>query len=248
MLKQERQRIILDETRKVGSSTLQALSECLSVSEDTVRRDIKELDALGLLRAVRGGALMVSHVPHHYRDREHTDLAQKRAIARKALSLVKNDLVYFFDGGTSVLELANVLPSDLRATIITNSFPVANTIEDHPKVELVFLGGRLYKSAFTTYGNDTMTSIKRFNADIYFFGVRSITPEQLSCKNLEDAEIKRQMMNHSTEIVGLCTLDKLNSISNYRIAETSQLHTLITEEEPTTPLLEPYRNLGIETR
>ncbi|TDQ77310.1 DeoR family transcriptional regulator [Sphingobacterium yanglingense] len=246
MLKEERHNIILEETSSNGSSSFQLLCKKLAVSEDTIRRDIRELDSRGLLKAVRGGAVSVSRIPHHYREREHTDIEQKKVIAKKALTLIKNKQVLFFDGGTSVLELAKILPVDLNVTIITNSFPVANALEDHPLAEVIFLGGRLNKMSFATFGHETLKGISKFKVDIYFFGICSISPDSLSCKDLEDAELKLAMMQHSVKTVGLCTFDKLNSESTYFITETKELDILITEKDDPSLHTKPFTKLGIE--
>ncbi|MGJ1285501.1 DeoR/GlpR family DNA-binding transcription regulator [Sphingobacterium spiritivorum] len=248
MLKQERLSTILNELHKRGVVSYAELSAVITASEDTVRRDIKELDSQGLLKAVRGGATTLSKIPHHYRQREIRDIEEKKIIARKALSLIKHNQLLFFDGGTSALELAKILPQDLRATIITNSFPVANVLEDHPTCELLFLGGRLSKTAFATYGNETLLNIQKFRADYYFFGVSSITPEELYCKDLEDAEMKREIIANSTNTIGLCTSDKLNSTDNYYVTKTKSLHMLITECDPDSAILEHYSTIGVEVR
>ncbi len=245
MLKQDRFKCIVEEVAKGGSVSLPSLSKLIAVSEDTIRRDIKEMDTQGLLRAVRGGAVSIAHIPHHYRDRERTDMAQKRIIAQKAVTLIKADQVLFFDGGTSALELAKIIPADCPVTIITHSFPVASVIEDHPSAELIFLGGRLHKTAFATYGYETLTSIAKFHVDYYFFGVTSITTERLFCRDLEDAEVKKRMMEHSKKVVGLCTTDKLDSETNYYIDRTEKLSYLITEEDSNHPQLRAYAALGL---
>ncbi|AQX09922.1 DeoR/GlpR family DNA-binding transcription regulator [Elizabethkingia ursingii] len=246
MLKYDRLQTILDITNREGSVSFQELCKKLTVSEDTIRRDIKELDTRDLLRAVRGGAHSIIQKKHHYRDREKEGLEEKRIIAEKALSLIRTDQVLFFDGGTSVLELTKILPKDLKVTIITNSFPVASIIEDHPSVELIFLGGRLYKSAFTTFGNVTLESITGFKADLYFFGVCSVTTENLYGAYLEDAEVKKAMIKQSKQIIGLCTSDKLDTESNFIIDKTSKLDIIITEKDNTSPQVSKYIAQGIE--
>ena len=138
------------------------------------------------------------------------------------------------------------MPKDLKVTIITNSFPVASIIEDHPSVELIFLGGRLYKSAFTTFGNVTLESITGFKADLYFFGVCSVTTENLYGAYLEDAEVKKAMIKQSKRIIGLCTSDKLDTESNFIIDKTSKLDIIITEKDNTSTQVSKYIAQGIE--
>ena len=134
--------------------TLKSLSKALGISEYTVRRDLKELTDQGLLKAVRGGAVPHSPTPHHFQDRLHYKSHEKKVIAEKALGLLHNGQVVVFDRGTTALAIASILPPDLQITVVTNSFPVVSVLESHPNIEVLFAGGRLYKSAFTSIGHD----------------------------------------------------------------------------------------------
>ena len=98
MLKEERFQIILDQLGHEQKVYLGHLSTLLNVSEDTVRRDIKELADQGLLKSVRGGAVPHSPGPHHFRDRIKYDNEQKQIIAKKTLQFLKDGQVVIFDG------------------------------------------------------------------------------------------------------------------------------------------------------
>jgi DeoR/GlpR family transcriptional regulator of sugar metabolism len=137
MLKEERFQIILKQLGLDQKVYLAGLSTLLNVSEDTIRRDIKELADQGLLKSVRGGAVPHSPGPHHFRDRILYDNEQKQIIAKKALGFLKDDQVVLFDGGTSAMLIAQMLPKDLRLTVITNSFPIASLLEEHEHVEVL---------------------------------------------------------------------------------------------------------------
>lgn len=245
MVKEERLQAILEQLTRDNKVQLSDMSRLLNVSEDTVRRDIKELDIQGLLKAVRGGAIANSTIPHHYRDRENYDLGQKKVIAEKALRFLKDGQVVFFDGGTSVLALAESLPKDLKITVVTNSFPVANVLEDHPKTEVIFAGGRLYKTAFTTIGNQTIETIRNIRAHIYFFGVSSIHTIGLTAKSYEDSQVKKMMVEMSSQIIALSTLEKINTAETYYICPVTDIDVLITEAEPDDEQLKTYKDLGI---
>ena len=160
MIKEERLQLIIEHIRKEKKVLLGDLSTLLGVSEDTVRRDIKELSDQGLLKAVRGGAISRSPIPRHFREREHYDVSHKGIIAEKAVKLIKNGQVVLFDAGTSVLAIATLLPRDLQITVITNSFPVVTILEDHPCIEVIFLGGRLNKNSFSTTGFEIIQTIR----------------------------------------------------------------------------------------
>jgi len=245
MVKEERLQLILDQLTKDNKVQLSEMSRLLNVSEDTVRRDIKELDVQGLLKAVRGGAIANSPIPHHYRDRENYDLGQKRAVAAKALSFLKNGQVVFFDGGTSVLALAESLPKDLKIRVVTNSFPVANVLEDHPNAEVIFAGGKLYKTSFTTIGHQTIETFRNVRANICFFGVGSIHSIGITAKSYEDSQVKKMMVAMSDKTIALSTLEKINTAETYYICPVTDIDVIITEAEPDNPQLKIYKDMGI---
>lgn len=245
MVKEERLQLILQHLTRDNRVQLGEMSRLLSVSEDTVRRDIKELDVQGLLKAVRGGAIANSSIPHHYRDRETFDISLKRRIAEKAIPFVKNGQTIFMDGGTSVLAVAQMLPKDLKVTVVTNSFPVADVLEDHPNAEVIFAGGRLYKTAFTTIGQQAIDTVRNVRANIYFFGVSSIHTIGLTARSYEDSLVKRAMVENATQIIALSTLQKIDTAEAFFVCPITKVDTLITEATPNDEKLQPYRDLGL---
>ncbi|TKC06155.1 DeoR/GlpR family DNA-binding transcription regulator [Pedobacter frigoris] len=247
MIKEERKQQIIDHIGKEGKVLLGDLSKLLNVSEDTVRRDIKELSDEGLLKAVRGGAILHSPIPLHYREREHYDVGHKEIIAEKALKFIKNGLVIIFDAGTSALAVATKLPKELKITVITNSFPVANVLEDHPNAEVIFVGGRLNKSSFSTMGYEAIQTIKNVRADICFLGICSIDLNLgVTGLNYEDSQIKKTMVETSKQIIALSTFEKLNTAENYYICAANEINTIITDIDPDRSDLQHYKDAGIE--
>ncbi|WP_293311893.1 DeoR/GlpR family DNA-binding transcription regulator [Pedobacter sp. UBA5917] len=247
MVKEERLQIIIDNIEKDSKVRLDELSTLLNVSEDTVRRDIKELDSQGLLRAVRGGAISHSPVPQHYREREKYNQQHKQVIANKALQFLKDGQVVFFDGGTSVVALAAALPKDLKITIITNSFPVANILEDHPSAEVIFAGGRLHKTAFTTMGQDTVDTFRKVRADICVLGICSLHHSMgITSIIYEDAQLNNAMIMQAQKTIALSALEKINTVEPYYVCPVTDVDVIITETDPADVALAPYRHLGIE--
>lgn len=246
MVKEERLQLILEQLDKENKVQFAEMSLLLNVSEDTVRRDIKELNEQGLLRAVRGGAIHSSSVPHHYRDREKYDVGQKKLIAEKAIPFIKNGQTIFMDGGTSVLAVAQMMPKDLKVTVVTNSFPVADVLEDHPNADVIFAGGRLYKTAFTTIGHETIQTIRNVRANLYFMGVSSISTQGLTGKSYEDVQVKKTMAEMSAQIVALSTLAKINTAQAFYICPVTAVNAIITEANPNSEELGAYRTLGIQ--
>ncbi|MUV04040.1 DeoR family transcriptional regulator [Flavobacterium rakeshii] len=246
MIKEERLQIILDQLSKDQKVLLGDLSMLLNVSEDTVRRDIKILSDKGLLQAVRGGAIAHSPIPHHYRARENYNVANKQIIAQKALSFLKDGQIVVFDGGTSALAVAQNLPKDLNITVVTNSFPVAAVIEDHPKAELIFAGGRLFKPSFITRGHETIEVFNNIKSDVCFMGVCALHPEAgLTALNYEDAQVNKVMSKMTSKVIALSTLEKLGTAEPYKVCGIYDIDVIISEASSDNKELSIYREKGV---
>lgn len=249
MIKEERLNLILEHLTKDRKVLLSELSALLNVSEDTVRRDIKSLSERGLLKAVRGGAVPHSTGPRHFRAREHYATTSKSIIAKKALPFLENNQVILFDGGTSTLAVAAAIPADRQLTVVTNSFPIVSVLEDHPKVELIFAGGRLDKDTFTAMGTDTHQTFRKIRADICFFGICSIHPTLgVTTVDYEEAAIKKTMVEMSKRTIALSTMEKINKADPYYICPTTDIDTIITDGDPGQIDLAPFQDSGVHLR
>ncbi|MEL7341137.1 MAG: DeoR/GlpR family DNA-binding transcription regulator, partial [Bacteroidota bacterium] len=189
MLKDERHQLILDTVRQQNKVLTVELSQVLQVSEDTIRRDLKELSQQGQVRKVHGGAVSHSLNPYSYQDRKVYADEEKKLIAAKASKLFQSGQVVFMDGGTTNLELARQLPANLEITMITNSLPVAVELADHPKIEIIFLGGKLLKTAQVSVGPEVINTVRGIRADVCVLGTRSIH-HQLGVSEIDWDETK----------------------------------------------------------
>jgi DeoR/GlpR family transcriptional regulator of sugar metabolism len=246
MLKEERQHLILEMLRKNGKVLAAELSQLLEVSEDTIRRDLRELDEAGKMVRVHGGGLPHSPAIISFTERLNQSPAAKVAIARAAVNYIHNGQTIILDGGTTNLHVAHSLPVDLIATIITNSPVIADTLSDHPTVEVILLGGRVYKKSRVTVGISTVEALKAVRADLCFLGICSLHPDVgISTDYYEEAYVKAAMVNVSTDVLALAAVEKLGTASPYVVAPIMSLTHLITELEASEELILPYREAGI---
>jgi DeoR/GlpR family transcriptional regulator of sugar metabolism len=247
MLTEERRQVILERVRSDGKVVAAELSSLLAVSPDTIRRDLRELAEAGLLRRVHGGALppAVGAQPYAVR-REQAPLA-KAAIARATSRLLRDGQVILLDAGTSTLEVARHLPRDLRATVITNSPPIAVELAEHPSVDVTVLGGSLQKDARALVGAATIEALRSVRADVLVLGICSLHPEfGITVNDLEESYVKRAMIANAAEVVAVSSADKLGSAAPYVVGPLSELTHLVTERAGTAEQLAPYRALGVE--
>ena len=246
MLTAERRQQIMATLRRDGKVLASELSAALGVSEDTIRRDLRELAEAGLLQRVHGGALPRSPADASYAARQRQAPSAKAAIARAAVQLIRDGQVIILDGGTTTLQVAQQLPIGLRATIVTNSPPIAVALAECPEVEVIVIGGRLYKRSLVAIGAATVEALHMVRADLCMLGVCSLHPEAgISVTELEEAHIKRAMIAGAAEVVALASAEKLGTAATYIVGPLGELTHLVTERAVPEDMLAPYRALGI---
>ena len=133
LLSAERRQAILAALARDGKVVAARLVAELGVSEDTIRRDLRELAAQGLVQRVHGGALAPAPQPGSFAHRRETWNAEKAALAEAAVGLLAGARVVLLDGSTTNLELARRLPAGQSLTVLTNSPPIAVALAEHPR-------------------------------------------------------------------------------------------------------------------
>jgi len=246
MLTTQRKKLLLAALQRDGQLVAKALSVQFAVSEDTIRRDLRELAQEGLLQRVHGGALPASPAAADFSLRRSIEPAAKRAIGRAAALMVKPGQIVILDGGTTAVQLARSLAPDLRATIVTHSPNVAMELVAHAGIDVVLLGGRLFKHSVVAVGAATREALGMIRADLYFMGVTGVHPTAgLSTGDLEEAYVKRAMVQQAAETVVLASSEKINAASAYKIAEVGVASTIIVEKATPQKATRALAKLGV---
>ena len=168
----------------------------------------------------------------------------KRAIAKAAAALIAPAVV-IIDGGTTSAELVRQLPLNLNATIVTHSPSVAVGSVDHPTVEVILIGGRLYKHSIVSAGAAAVEAMSHIRADIYFMGVTGVHPTAgLSTGDLEEAYIKRALA-FARRKPWCWPPPPLNAASQYAIGDITLAHTIIVERATDDALIAPLQQAGV---
>jgi len=249
MLTHQRKQYLLDLLQSEGQIIAKAVSDSLGLSEDTIRRDLRELAKEGLLERVHGGALPLlkrSPALAPFAGREQISTDTKIAIGRAAAAMIQAGQVVFIDGGTTAVQLARQLPHDLSATVVTHSPSIAVELVEHPHIEVLMLGGRLYKHSIVGVGAATVEAISRIRADLYFMGVASLHPlAGITTGDYEEACVKRALSNAAARTVVLASPEKLDTASAFQIAPLNRVSDIIMHREVDEALMAPYREMGI---
>lgn len=247
MLTDERRQTILARLQASGRVLAADLSAELGVSADTVRRDLRELDEAGLLRRVHGGALPRRGHAEPFAERRRQAPAAKASIARRAAACARDGQVIVLDGGTTTLEVAQALPAELRATVVTTSPPIALALADHPGLEVTVVGGTLRPRSLVTVGAAAVQTLRAVRADLLFLGVCGLHPEiGITVPDIEERHVKAAMIDGAAEVVALADADKLGAAMPFVVAPLRRVTHLATDAAPGDPALDPYRALGLE--
>jgi DeoR/GlpR family transcriptional regulator of sugar metabolism len=244
MLTAERRQVILTRLERDGKVVASELVDALGVSEDTVRRDLRELASGGLVQRVHGGALLPPPSNVSFAQRLEVAPEAKAHLAEAALPLLEGANVVLLDGGTTALELARRLPADRACTVLTNAPPVAAALAGHPRVDVVLIGGRMLKDSQTTVGAEAIEALRQVRADACVLGICSVDAEVgITTSHHEEAHVKRAMVAASAEVIALATADKLQTASPWVVAPVGDLTHLVTDADE--DVTAPYAAAGV---
>ncbi|OON39758.1 DeoR family transcriptional regulator [Izhakiella australiensis] len=247
MLASQRKQLILQILAQEKQVISGELSQRFSISEDSIRRDLRELSAEGLLQRVHGGALPVSAAIAPFETRKNVQKEAKRRVAEKAVKLIQPGQVVMIDGGTTTAELVRQLPGDLAFTAITHSPGIAVGLIDYPLVEVIIIGGRLFRHSVVTVGAAMREAIEQFNADLFFMGVTGVHPAAgFTTGDYEEACVKRALAARAAETVVMASHEKLNSASAFAIGDLSLASTLVVDGQLDEELAAALRDARVD--
>lgn len=243
MLTSQRKALILDILRRDGQVIAKALADDLGLSEDTIRRDLREMAGEKLLKRVHGGALPLSPDLPDFSARQSVSSDEKRRLGAHAAGMVRPGQTVFLDGGTTNAEIVRHLPKDLPVTIVTHSPTIAGELEHHSAADVILIGGKLYKHSMVATGAVAMAAIASIRADIFFLGVTAIHPARgFSTGDFEEAAIKRHIAQCSAETYVLVTVEKLDAASPCQILPVHGVSGLMVSSDVPEESLAPYRH------
>jgi DeoR/GlpR family transcriptional regulator of sugar metabolism len=249
MLTTQRKKLLLARLAAEGQLVAKALALELGTSEDTIRRDLRELAAEGRLQRVHGGALPASSAMGDLAVREQVSVADKLALGRVGASLIRSGQMVILDGGTTALQVARHLAPGLRATIVTHSPTVAIALAAHPGIEILVLGGRLFRHSMVNVGASVIDAASRLRADLFFLGVTGVHPDAgLSTGDAEEAAVKRALHARAAETVVMASPEKLMAVSPFVVAPLSEASLLLVARETPARVMRALRVGGVDVR
>ncbi len=242
----QRHEFIVHQVNLHNKVLLTDLSDQIKVSHDTIRRDLNELSVAGKLIKVHGGAMSPSFLNGHDSHGDVYAYQQKRIIARKAISLIKDGMFVLTGGGTTIIEMARELPAGLNATFISGSIPALNEYAKHQTIEVIAIGDKISKNSRFTVGSEAISKIKELQVDLCILGVNALNLETgVSDNDWDIVQVKKAMIGSATKLVCLTISEKINTRQPIQICDSKKINTIITELSPEDVLLQPYIKAGI---
>ena len=205
----ERQDLIRVRLDLSGRVIAAELAQELGVSEDTIRRDLREMAASGLCRRVYGGALRLTPSSSTMNERMAVGGDRKAALARTAAALIPAGSTVFLDAGSTNVALARALPAGGDLTVATNAPAIAAALLERD-IATIQLGGLIDGRSGAAIGAKAMRDAEAFRPDILVLGVCGIDPDAgVTADSFEEAEFKRFVASRSKAVFVIATNDKL---------------------------------------
>ena len=246
ILAAERQQQILDLLGRDGRVLAAALAEVFAISEDTIRRDLRDLAGRGLCRRVYGGALPVSPASSSAQIRVGEAIDRKAALARALAALINPDSLLFVDSGSTNLAAVKALPDDLRLTVATHDPAIAAAVLAKPQVTLWLIGGRVSREVGAALGGRTLADIEALRPELALLGVCALDPVAgLAAFDPEDAEIKRALLRNSSRVAAAILNEKLETSAPFIIGPAESLDRVVLEAEAPEPIARAFAERGM---
>lgn len=230
---EERKSAILDLLKENTKLTVINLCENFKVSPATIRNDLRELENNGLLKRTHGGVISNQKARYEQKSnqKEIKFLDEKNAIAKLAAQLVEDGDTIAIDTGTTTLEFAKQLSSKKHLTVVTNDIEIARYLENFTDASIILTGGLVRNGFHCSVGPIAISSISQLFVDKAFMGTNGITiDEGLTTPDINQAEIKKAMIDIASEIIVLCDNSKFGYKAFAKVVPISSINRIVTDE------------------
>jgi DeoR/GlpR family transcriptional regulator of sugar metabolism len=248
LLPHERQEIVLARLNVQGRVLAAQLAAEMAVSEDSIRRDLRELAQRGLCRRVYGGALSLAPDPAPLTERISAPSPALHALAAAAASIAQQGQTLFLDAGSTNLAIAQALPADLGLTVVTNAPIIATALTNRPGIDTVLIGGRVDAKSGACFGPKALRDAQAIHCNLYFMGACALgIAHGVTAFDYEEAEFKRALVTGSDALVVPLAAPKFDTVAPYRVVQCSDIdHLVIESDSRTAPFLDQLRELGCQ--
>jgi len=251
MLQERRQNEIIQILQREEEIRVSEVSELFGVSQNTIRRDLEELEKMGLVKKVYGGAIISEKFPTSdlpYRIRESSMVEEKKEIGSIVSKLIQNGESIILDLGTTTLEIAKNLHEKAHLTVITNNFSIVEELRRNPHIQLIVAGGEYRETSKGCVGGYTEEFFSKiYQVDRTFLSCGGITPEQgVMNPNHYELKTKREMIRAGQEVYVVTTSDKIGKTSFASVCPLSEVDAIITDKHLPEEKIKTFQKLEVK--
>ena len=229
-----------------GQVSASLLAKEFTTSEDTIRRDLRDLASRGLCQRVYGGAVLVSPASTSIQVRTTEERDRKDALGKMLATLLRRGQFIFIDTGTTNLAFARHIPDGLDITVATHDPAIASCLVGHPGIELITVGGKINPKIGAAFGSGPMREIAKMSLDLVVLGACSIDAERgIGAFDFEDAQMKSALIEGTGSTVLAVQNKKLGTVATHRIAAINVIADIVVEADASPSLTEPLLSKGI---
>lgn len=247
MFLKERQDKIVEIINAEGRVTVPDLAEKFGVTEDCIRKDLKQLDAQGALKKVYGGAISVAAAPErNVTKRIGVYMAEKRAIAEKAYEQISPGETIFLDVSTTNLALAELIAKGTKQVfVVSNMIEILRTLSTNPALTVLGTGGSVNTELDGFMGSMTLKMLEPMRFDKAFLGALAVDLESGDVLTYvwDDALIKQLVLGNASRSFLMVDAHKFDAAGNYAYAKLSDFDAVVTDK-PTSKLRAKIKSLG----
>lgn len=238
--------MILSEVFENGRVMIKTMADRLSVSEATVRRDMKSLASDGKLELIFGGATLPNRSDFSFHSKETRNVDAKRTIGRLAAEFVHDGEVLFLDSGTTCFQMIPFLQNQKKVTIIANSARLALEFEN-TNVSVIMLGGQYRPDRMDTVGPMAAAALDQLRGFKAFLGADGLSMDfGMTAGDIESAHIYRQALRNARQRILLVDYSKFLSPSLFKIESFEVIDRVITDRKPPREWIDYFNRMEID--
>lgn len=247
MKAKDRQQLIAEMISREGRASVEDLAARLSVSPETIRRDLTSLDDAGAVKKVHGGATRLGiRKEGSFSERVEENAAAKKLIADKLFDIVADGATIMIDAGSTTLACAEVMAVTKSLTVVTNSVRVATLFSERGRHEVLLLGGRFVADNAETLGEMTIRQLRDFHADYALLSPAAIDGEVgMTDANFGEASVARAMTEQADQLIVVADQSKFEKRAAHLVSGLEGIDVLVCDAPPQGPLLQRLQSCNV---
>lgn len=240
MFQAERSERILEILKSKKNVSMQYLCETLFCSVATIRRDLIELEKLGLVKRSRGGVSLVTggNVEYAYSFREMENKELKTYIASLTEDFISNGQAIFLDSSSTALNICPLLSKYNNITVVTNGIATALSLNEMGSVDTYITGGHMFMDSNSAVGEWTGDFLDHFKADLAILSCSGLDAAGVYEATQEQARVKQHMIQNARSTILMCDSSKIGRSYFYRTDDFQKVDAIITDRKPENDLIE----------